>query len=95
MWMWKMTASYEREMIDYIYENKTSALIEASVMTGAILGGATEEETAIVEKAAKNIGLAFQIQDDILDVTSTTDELGNRSTVTKERKDNLCDAART
>ena len=42
-----------REMIDYIYENKTSALIEASVMTGAILGGATEEETAIVEKAAK------------------------------------------
>lgn len=42
-----------REMIDYIYENKTSALIEASVMTGAILGGAAEEETAIVEKAAK------------------------------------------
>ena len=65
-----------REMIDYIYENKTSALIEASMMTGAILGGATEEEIAIVEKAAKNIGLAFQIQDDILDVTSTTEELG-------------------
>ena len=65
-----------REMIDYIYENKTSALIEASVMTGAILGGATEEEIAIVEKAAKNIGLAFQIQDDILDVTSTAEELG-------------------
>ena len=49
---------------------------EASVMTGAILGGATEEEIAIVEKAAKNIGLAFQIQDDILDVTSTEEELG-------------------
>ena len=65
-----------REMIDYIYENKTSALIEASAMTGAILGGAAEEETAIVEKAAKNIGLAFQIQDDILDVTSTEEELG-------------------
>ena len=64
------------QMIDYIYENKTSALIEASVMTGAILGGAAEEETAIVEKAAKNIGLAFQIQDDILDVTSTEEELG-------------------
>ena len=60
----------------YIYENKTSALIEASVMTGAILGGATEEETAIVEKAAKNIGLAFQIQDDILDVTSSQEVLG-------------------
>ena len=65
-----------REMIDYIYENKTSALIEASVMTGAILGGATEEEIVIVEKAAKNIGLAFQIQDDILDVTSSQEVLG-------------------
>ena len=66
----------EKEMLDYIYRNKTSALIEASMMTGAILGGAAEEETAIVEKAAKNIGLAFQIQDDILDVTSTEEELG-------------------
>ena len=65
-----------REMIDYIYENKTSALIEASVMTGAILGGAAEEETAIVEKAAKNIGLAFQIQDDILDVTGSQEVIG-------------------
>lgn len=68
-----------REMIDYIYENKTSALIEASVMTGAILGGATEEEIAIVEKAAKNIGLAFQIQDDILDVTGDQKVLGKEA----------------
>ena len=66
----------EKEMLDYIYRNKTSALIEASMMTGAILGGAAEEETAIVEKAAKNIGLAFQIQDDILDVTSSMEVLG-------------------
>ena len=65
-----------REMIDYIYENKTSALIEASMMTGAILGGASEEEVSVIEKAAGNIGLAFQIQDDILDVTSTAEELG-------------------
>ena len=65
-----------REMIDYIYENKTSALIEASVMTGAILAGANEQEVSVVEKAAGNIGLAFQIQDDILDVTSTAEELG-------------------
>ena len=65
-----------RQMLDYIYENKTSALIEASMMTGAILGGASAEEIAAVEKAAKNVGLAFQIQDDILDVTSTKEELG-------------------
>lgn len=65
-----------REMLDYIYENKTSALIEASMMTGAILGGASDEELATVEKAARDIGLAFQIQDDILDVTSTSEELG-------------------
>lgn len=66
----------EKDMIDYIYENKTSALIEASMMTGAILAGASKEETDLIEKAAKNIGLAFQIQDDILDVTSTGEELG-------------------
>lgn len=65
-----------KEMLDYIYENKTSALIEGSMMTGAILGGASQEEVNAVEKAARNIGLAFQIQDDILDVTSTAEELG-------------------
>ena len=65
-----------REMLDYIYEHKTSALIEASMMAGAILGGADEEQTAQIEKAASAIGLAFQIQDDILDVTSTTELLG-------------------
>ena len=66
----------EKEMLDYIYRNKTSALIEASMMTGAILAGADEHEVAVVEEAAGNIGLAFQIQDDILDVTSTDEELG-------------------
>lgn len=66
----------EKEMLDYIYRNKTSALIEASMMTGAILAGADEQQVALVEEAAGNIGLAFQIQDDILDVTSTDEELG-------------------
>ena len=65
-----------KEMLDYIYENKTSALIEGSMMTGAILGGASQEEVNAVEKAARNIGLAFQIQDDILDVTSDIQTLG-------------------
>lgn len=66
----------EKDMLDYIYENKTSALIEASMMTGAILAGADAEQVAVIEQAAKKIGLAFQIQDDILDVTSTDEELG-------------------
>ena len=66
----------EREMLDYIYKIKTSALIEASMMTGAVLAGASEEDLEVVEQAAENIGLAFQIQDDILDVTSTQEELG-------------------
>ena len=66
----------EKEILDYIYRNKTSALIEAAMMTGAILAGADEQEVSVVEEAAGNIGLAFQIQDDILDVTSTVEELG-------------------
>ena len=65
-----------KEMLDYIYRNKTSALIEAAMMTGAILAGADENSAAITEEAAGKIGLAFQIQDDILDVTSTEEELG-------------------
>ena len=52
--------------------HKTSALIEASMMAGAVLGGADEEQTALIEKAASAIGMTFQIQDDILDVTSTS-----------------------
>lgn len=66
----------EKEMLDYIYRNKTSALIEAAMMTGAILAGADREQAAVIEEAAGKIGLAFQIQDDILDVTSTAEELG-------------------
>ena len=66
----------EKNMLDYIYENKTAALIEASMTTGAILAGADAEQVSVIEQAAKRIGLAFQIQDDILDVTSTDEELG-------------------
>lgn len=66
----------DREMLDYIYENKTSALIEASMMVGAILAGAGENEVAQMEQIGSKVGLAFQIRDDILDVTSTAEELG-------------------
>ena len=68
--------SIPKEVLDTIYELKTSALIEASMMIGAILGGASEEEVKIVEKIARYVGIAFQIQDDILDVTSTKEVLG-------------------
>ena len=64
------------DTINFIYKLKTSALIEASMMTGAILGNATDDDIKKMEQIARNVGLAFQIQDDILDVTSTTEELG-------------------
>ena len=57
-----------KEQLDFIYENKTSALIEAAFVVGALLSGANDEQISLVEKAAWNIGMAFQIQDDILDV---------------------------
>ncbi len=65
-----------QEKLDFIYRLKTGALLEASMMIGAILGGASEEEKKRVEEIASAVGLAFQIQDDILDVTSTSEELG-------------------
>ena len=64
------------DMLDFIYRLKTSALIESSMMIGAALAGAEPEEISRMEKIARGIGLAFQIQDDILDVTSTTEVLG-------------------
>ena len=64
------------DMLDYIYENKTGALIEAAMSIGAILGGANEDEISDIEDAASSIGMAFQIMDDILDVTGDEKELG-------------------
>ncbi len=64
------------DMLIFIHKNKTAALIEASMMIGAVLAGASKKDVADVERAARNIGLAFQIQDDILDITSTSEELG-------------------
>ena len=65
-----------REKLDFIYRLKTSALIEAAMMVGAVLAGASDEEVTAMERVAGDVGLAFQIQDDILDVTSTLEMLG-------------------
>lgn len=65
-----------REQLDFIYRLKTSALIEGSMMVGAILAGASADEAAQIEQVASDVGLAFQIRDDILDVTSTSQVLG-------------------
>lgn len=65
-----------KEKLDFIYEKKTGALLCASMGIGAILGGASQKEIDNILKVAKKVGLAFQIQDDILDVTSTLEVLG-------------------
>ena len=65
-----------KEKLDFIYRLKTGALIESSMLIGAILAGATVKEQNAVLNAATEVGLAFQIKDDILDVTSTLEVLG-------------------
>ena len=65
-----------REKLDFIYRLKTGALIESSMMIGAILAGASSDEISRVEQIAAKLGLAFQIQDDVLDVTSSLEVLG-------------------
>lgn len=68
--------SITREKLDFIYRLKTGALIESSMMIGAILAWASSDEVSRVEQIAAKLGLAFQIQDDVLDVTSTLEVLG-------------------
>ncbi|WP_083621683.1 geranylgeranyl diphosphate synthase CrtE [Planktothrix serta] len=64
------------ETLTFIHTHKTGALLEACVVCGAILGGADETEIERLSRYARNIGLAFQIVDDILDITATQEELG-------------------
>jgi len=64
------------EHLLYIHEHKTAALIQAAMMVGAVLAGASDELVLLIEQAAYEIGIAFQIQDDILDVTSNLETLG-------------------
>lgn len=63
-------------LLTYIHKNKTAALIEASMMVGGVLAGADNIQINTLEKIAGNVGMAFQIQDDILDVTGSFEELG-------------------
>ncbi len=64
------------ELLLYIHEHKTAALIQNALMCGAILAGASQDEVNSMEKIGYNIGVAFQIQDDILDITGNEQELG-------------------
>jgi geranylgeranyl diphosphate synthase type II len=64
------------ETLSFIHTHKTGALLEASVLTGAILAGASADTQHRLSRYAQNIGLAFQIIDDILDITATQEELG-------------------
>ncbi len=64
------------EQVEYIYNNKTGALIEAAMMIGALLAGASSDEVKVIEQIANDIGMAFQIQDDILDIVGDEKALG-------------------
>ena len=64
------------DRLEYIHLLKTAALLESSLMIGAILGGAKPEEVEIMEQIGRKVGVAFQIQDDVLDVTSSMEVLG-------------------
>jgi geranylgeranyl diphosphate synthase type II len=64
------------DTLNYIHTHKTGALLEVSVTSGAVLAGASEDQIATLSGYARRIGLAFQIVDDVLDITATSEELG-------------------
>ncbi|WP_432400779.1 polyprenyl synthetase family protein [Wukongibacter sp. M2B1] len=68
----------EKETLNFIHLTKTSALLEASIMAGAIIGGATESQYRELQNYGRGIGLAFQIIDDILDVVGDETKLGKK-----------------
>lgn len=72
----KSLVKNREEVLDYIHKNKTGKLLEASLLAGGILGEISEVKLNSLEIYARNFGLAFQITDDILDITSTKEELG-------------------
>jgi geranylgeranyl diphosphate synthase type II len=78
----------DTSQMEIIHAHKTGALLRASVATGAILGGGTDEQTDQLDKFGKYIGLAFQISDDILDIEGSTEELGKQTGVDAQRGKN-------
>lgn len=74
--VWLTDKSMDDKQLDFIFNLKTGALIEAAFMAGVVLAGADESAVADIEKAGNKVGVAFQIKDDILDVTSTQEKLG-------------------
>ena len=74
--VWLTDKPMNEAQLAFIFNLKTGALIEAAFMAGAILAGADDRTVEKMEKAGNLIGVAFQIQDDILDVTSTLEVLG-------------------
>lgn len=66
----------DKEVLEFIYTLKTGALLESALMVGAALAGADDVSLDKMEQIGRSVGMAFQIQDDILDCTSTTQELG-------------------
>jgi len=68
--------SVDADALEYIHRSKTGAMITTSVVVGGIIAGATDEQVEKLRDYGRRIGLAFQIADDILDVTSTSEQLG-------------------
>lgn len=71
-----MGAAVTKEQLLFIHEHKTAALIQSAMMVGAILAGASQQDVKKIEQIGYDIGIAFQIQDDILDVTGSMELLG-------------------
>ena len=78
----------DTSLMETIHAHKTGALLKASVTTGAILGGGTDKDLEYLERYGKNIGLAFQISDDILDIEGNSEEMGKQAGVDIERGKN-------
>jgi geranylgeranyl diphosphate synthase type II len=67
-----------KKIVNFIHRNKTSALIRASILTGALAGGANKREMKAFATFGESVGLAFQIRDDLLDVEGTEAEVGKK-----------------